>query len=102
MKAWIARNVYDEEGATIVFAETSGKAKAIAMHSDTCDNCAFTDVRVSRLPSADKKYKKGKFKMDFSDPKDRYIMVKDFGFYCLEKSDDCEECKAKKYCAQFE
>ena len=44
MKAWRVR----KEGrfwATVVFAETRGKARAIARHTDACEDCDFCDMR---------------------------------------------------------
>ena len=100
MKAWLAYSNTDDEGAmAIVFAETLGKAKALALHTAACEDSDFTDVLVNRLPRADKMYKPGKIEMDWNDPKDRLFMVKDCGFYCRDKNEKlCRECNAKKYC----
>lgn len=104
MKAWLALNKTDDEGAaTIVFAETAGKAKALALHTAACEDSNFTDISVSRLPKADKMYKLGKREMDWNDPKDRLFMVKECGFYCFDKDEKlCRECNAKKYCYLWE
>ena len=41
MKAWIAREK-DSFMATVVFAETRGKARAIAQYTDACEDCVCT------------------------------------------------------------
>lgn len=50
MKAWFVR---DEQAytdfATIVFAETRGKAHSIAMHTDACEDAEWNDVSVRRV-----------------------------------------------------
>ena len=100
MKAWLALNKTDDEGAmAIVFAETAGKAKALALHTAACEDSNFTDISVSRMPKADKMYKPGKIEMDWNDPNDRLFMVKHCSFYCIDKNEKlCRECNAKKYC----
>lgn len=104
MKAWLALNKTDDEGAgAIVFAETAGKAKAAALHTAAYEGGRFTDILVSRLPKADKMYKPGKTEMDWNDPDDRLFMVKECGFYCFDKDEKlCRECRAKKYCYLWE
>ena len=103
MKAWLVKDK-DEWCATVVFAETRGKARALAMHTDTCEDCKFTDIEVRRKPQIDKYYTEGKREMDWYNSKDRIALVKDCGFYCdtdyLEK-EDCETCPAKEYCDQY-
>ena len=55
MKAWI---VYDSEGccATIVFAETRGKARSVALHTDVCEEMRFIDISPKRIKDADNLY----------------------------------------------
>lgn len=48
----------------------------------------------------DKYYKDGKQYMDWSDPEDRYILVKELDFHC-EYQDDCETCSAKSLCDNY-
>lgn len=104
MKAWLV-SVKDQFGATVVFAETRGKARSIAMHTDTCEDADFCDIEVNREPQLDKYYKEGKKEMDWYDSKDRIALVKECGFRCdtdyLER-DDCECCPAKKYCGEYD
>ena len=102
MRAWRAR----KEGrfwATVVFAETRGKARAIARYTDACEDCDFCDIEVHRLPQADKYYKDGKMEMDWYNPQDRIALVKDCGFVCeTVELDICEDCPAKQYCDDYE
>ncbi|MBQ7912958.1 MAG: hypothetical protein IJ308_04325 [Clostridia bacterium] len=98
MKAWIAREK-DGFSAAVVFAETRGKARALARNTDACEDCDWCDIEVYRLPKIDKYYKEGKKEMDWCDPKDRIILVKECGFRCeIINDDECEECAAKEYC----
>lgn len=59
MKAWIVR-IKEEFCASVVFAETRGKAKSIALSTDTCCDADFCDIEVRRCPSIDKYYVNGK------------------------------------------
>ena len=100
MKAWLVREK-DEFCATVVFAETRGKARAMALHTECCEDEDFCDIEVRRKPQADKYYKEGKKELDWFNSQDRIALVKDCGFYCdaeyWEKA-DCEVCSAKEYC----
>ena len=98
MKAWLVREK-DEYMATVVFAETRGKARAIAQYTDACEDCDFCDIEVHRKPNMDKYYKDGKTEMDWDNPQDRIILVKECGFQCAEiEYADCDECSAKEFC----
>ena len=100
MKAWLVRNK-DEFCATVVFAETRGKAKSIAIHTETCEDTDFIDIEVRRKPQMDKYYIEGKKEMDWFNSKDRIALVKDCGFYCDKEyweKEDCEVCSAKECC----
>lgn len=102
MKAWLVRE-RDSEYATVVFAETRGKARSLAMATDACEDAGFCDIDVSRRPNMDKYYKKGKKEMDWYDDKDRLALVKDGGFYCEDSAlIECDQCPAKKYCSEYE
>lgn len=98
MKAWLVREK-DEFFATVVFAETRGKARAIAQLTDACEDCDFCDIEVHRFPQADKYYKDGKMEMDWDNPQDRIALVKECGFYCVSvEYADCEDCSAREFC----
>lgn len=100
MKAWLAR-VKDEFAATVVFAETRGKARALAMHTDACEDADFCDIDVSRKSHMDKYYTQGKKEMDWYNAKDRIALVKDCGFSCIPDAFDlldCKTCPAVDYC----
>lgn len=98
MKAWIVNEKY-ETASAVVFAETRGKAKALALCTSSCEDANFCDIEVSRAPEMDKYYAEGKTEMDWSDPKDRIALVKECGFYCEEPiAEDCKDCPAKDFC----
>ena len=104
MKAWLVREK-DEFCATVVFAETRGKAKVMAMHTETCEDADFLDIEVSRLPQMDKYYVEGKKEMDWFNSKDRIALVKDCNFRCSDEAfeiEDCEYCPAKEYCEYYQ
>ena len=86
--------------ATIVFAETPSQAKQIAWTCDCCENAEYIDIRVRRMPEADKLYK-GAAEIDWYDAETRITLVQDFGWSCFEPSFECDTCPAKKYCRWF-
>lgn len=98
MKAWLVREK-DAFFTAVVFAETSGKARALARCADACEDSDFCDIEVHRLPKIDKYYKNGKIEMDWYNPNDRIILVKECGFQCesIEYA-DCEGCSAREFC----
>lgn len=104
MKAWIVsdKEAWENEAA-IVFAETRGKAKSVALSTDACSEGRFTDLVATRCPEADELYKEGKREADWDDPKDRLVMVRDLGFSCEDKDlKKCDRCCARKYCSKYE
>ena len=102
MKAWLVREK-DEFCATVVFAETRGKAKALAKYTDACEDCAFVDIEVRRVPQIDKYYKDGITELDWCNPQDRIILVKELDFACeYAEQEKCEYCSAKQYCDKYD
>ena len=105
MKAWLVQDKWDCYGAEIVFAETRGKARSLALATDCCSETNFLDVDVRRQPNADKYYKEGKWHLDWDNPKDRIALVKDCSFMCnreyLER-EDCEVCPANEFCDDYQ
>lgn len=102
MKAYIAwDNASVETHSTIVFAVNSKEAKKIAFCCDVCEDADYIQVRVKRLPEADKLYK-GKDEVDWWDMETRLALVKDFSWTCEDTSYDCDTCTAKKYCSHWE
>lgn len=104
MKAWLVREK-DEFCATVVFAETRGKARALALHTECCEDADFTDIEVRRKPQMDKYYTEGKKEMDWYKSKDRIALVKDCGFVCARdywEREDCDTCPAKEYCDTYQ
>jgi len=97
MKAYHVQDKTECFWATIVFAETAGKARAIGMHTDCCDGAEFTDVLVKRAPDFDPFYR-GNCEMDWYNDDDRKAMVAR-GWKCWEPLDwECESCCAKDIC----
>ena len=99
MKAYLVREK-DQFCATIVFAETTGKARQLALSTDCCEDAHFIDIEVHRQPQVDKYYKEGKWHLDWENPQDRIVLVKECGFWC-ESDEDCEKCSAKQYCDKY-
>lgn len=103
MKAWLVREK-DEFAATVVFAETRGKARSLATHTDVCEDVDYIRIEVSRMPEADKFYRDGKRELDWNDPADRIVLVKECGFFCNPDYfdwEDCAVCSAREYCDRY-
>ena len=107
MKAY---KVKDRQGyceySVVVFAETSGKAKAEALGTDEFpySDWDFIELTATRVPALDKYYR-GKSEMDWDDMQDRVALVKEAGFRCdpdYADLDDCKNCEAKDWCEQYE
>ena len=96
-KAWVDYG----EGSTIVFAETRNQAKVISLSCDCCEDAKYTDIRVHRMNELDRLYK-GKSEMDWYDEETRLLLVRDFGWSCIEPSLECDSCNCKKYCSWHE
>ena len=104
MKAWLVRRKGEFE-ATVVFAETRGKARELAMAKEACEDTDFCDIEAHRKPQMDKYYEEGKKEMNWFNPKDRIALVKDCGFICnvdYFEEDDCIRCPAKEYCEKYQ
>lgn len=99
MKAYTVSDNNGEYGAIIVFADTPGKARQIAMHDDTFEECEWTELRVRRFKEYDQYYE-GKETADFwMDEEHRVRLVRDFGWSCIEVFERyCEDCPAKQWC----
>jgi hypothetical protein len=100
MKAWKV-GIKDELCSTIVFAETAGKAKSLALSTDLCEDAEFIEIYCHRKPEADKAYKEGKRELDWYNDEDMLFMVKELGYRCLDPF-ECEECIAKDFCEEWE
>ena len=91
--------------STVIFAETAGKARYIALRSDALgEDNEFKDIRVRRIPTLDGFYK-GRSEMDWDDPEDRLAMVREAGYMCDEDGfdpDECTKCSAQGYCSRWE
>lgn len=102
MKAY---EVYDtwnpDNGCTIVFGETAGKAKSAALHTDVGEDSLFVDIRAYRVPTLDSYYR-GRIEMDWDNPDERIAMVKEANMHCqpwTTEADDCKKCPAREYCS---
>ena len=101
MKAWKV-NAKDEFYSTVVFAETRGKAKSLALNTDCCDDIDFTDIEARRFPEADKMYN-GRNEMDWYNLNDRLFLVKECNWRCeYPEFEDCKKCIAKEHCSEYE
>lgn len=97
-KAWID----DGEGSTVVFAETRNKAKVIAMYCDCCEGAKYAEICIRRMKGLDSLYK-GRSEIDWYDHETRLVLVRDYGWRCLEPyHPECEICLAKKHCSYWE
>lgn len=105
MKAW---KVWDDEyynGTWVLFAETRGKAHAMAMRHEAFENCEWNDIRVKRCPEMDEMWN-GRTLMDWDNPLDRIALVK-HGWHCLYEYEaqargECLECPASKWCEWYQ
>lgn len=101
MKAWKV-NAKDEFCSTVVFAETRGKAKSLALNTDCCEDTDFIDIEVKRFPEADKMYN-GRKEMNWENQNDRLFLVKECNWRCEDvEFEDCKKCIAKDYCSEYE
>lgn len=105
MKAYILHDK-GENYTGVVFADTSGKAKALGLELELFECCHFTDIIARRAPLLDKYYTAGKYSLDWYDPADRVILVQNADFFCSDeiKIEDCycESCTAKNFCSRYE
>lgn len=101
-KAYYATGKWRDD-ATVVFAESRGKAKTTAMSTEACEDVDFVNIQVHRLPHMDKYYKPGKTEMDWYNPEDRIALVTEAGFHChYIELPECEQCPAREYCEDWE
>ena len=83
MKAWLVRET-DGECSTVIFAETRGKARSMALATDCCEDAKFTDIEVYRQPQIDKYYKDGKYA---GEKKYYLVETKTLDGYTLDKTE---------------
>ncbi len=102
MKAWKVKERGGFEAA-IVFAEIREKARVTAQLTDACNGVRYIDIEVHRCKEADKYYRDGKTDLDWYEPEDRLVLVKDFGFPCDPNwMRDCTNCSAQEYCDTYQ
>lgn len=103
MKAYRAYWAGDDDHiSTVVFANSAIEAKNAVRNTEfwADSDQIYTDLRVNRIKSLDAEYR-GHTEMDWDDDQDRIALAKD-GWHCLEKDDECDKCKARKYCDLWE
>lgn len=97
-KAYLVREK-DELIVCVIFAETAGKAKSYALCCEEFEDAEYINLEVTRIKEMDKYATQGKIKMEWENPSDRIILVRDCGFTCFEPTKfECEVCSAKNYC----
>lgn len=100
MKAWIC-TAETTEFSMVIFAETRGQAKTIAMSSDYLAESSYIDVRARRFAEADGEYR-GRQEMDwYASKEDRRFLVS-HGWRCnpeMWEPEDCEGCGCADFCA---
>ena len=100
MKAWVVRDAKSyNDYVTVVFANTSGQAKSLALNTDACEDSEYINISARRMPELDKYYR-GLDEIDWNNSDDRITLVKILGWYCSYEIDypDCENCEAKEWC----
>lgn len=99
MKAYQVRGTDWCEGSVVVFAETAGKAKSLATHTDLLCYEDYKDLQATRLPKIDHLYK-GNSVADWNEDENiRLALVREYGWHCIEPQlRDCKVCSAEKYC----
>lgn len=107
MKAYVVRDKNESCLATVVFAETRGKAKSRAQATETCEDTDFIDIECRRVPELDNYYKPGKTEMNWECMEDRVALVKELGFHCSPEAIywlelDCKECDAAPWCDLYQ
>ncbi len=100
VKAWVIQD--EDNNSLVVFAETRGKAKTIALKDESFREYNFCELQARRFPIADSKYD-GREKMDWENPQDRMFLVKECDWSCLDWDDEhrCKKCVAKEYCLAY-
>lgn len=102
MKAWVVKDKFAEL-CVVAFAPTASKAKSTA--SFEFEDSEYIDLQAHRLPEADSYYSGNEepYCLDWLDHDDRLFLVKECGFRCEDFLwECCEECKANKYCDEYQ
>ena len=86
----------------VVFAETTGQARALAMRTDSCEDLSFIEIGVKRVRALDASYRGHSF-MDWYNDQDRIDLVKLAGYRCdIDVGcEDPEHCPARNYCETY-
>lgn len=107
MKAYKVRDrIGYSDYSVVVFADTPGKAKALALGTDEFQSgdWDYTELTVERIKALDGFYR-GNWYMDWDNMQDRVALVRYAGYRCdpdYAELDDCKDCEAKGWCGQYE
>lgn len=85
LKAYIVRDNMSEAGSIIVWAETSGKAKAQALYDDIFDGWEYQELRANRAPDFDKYAESKKVPIQELLKMSWYFSCKKCGEECLDQ-----------------
>ena len=101
MKAWKIFCRADFYCRAVVFAETSGKAKSLAMrYEPSCEFLSFIELQAFRAPELDVWYHEKPF-LDWDDPNDRNFALAN-GFKCEDAYEPyCVDCFKKDKCEEY-
>lgn len=87
MKAYRVMACKDDYCTVVVFAESAGKAKSYVLKY-IFNGVNYCDLIANRVPLIDKYYQKNKKIMDWMNPNDRLILVKELGLRCAFYTSD--------------
>lgn len=97
MKAWNVTHIYEVCG-TIVFAETAGQAKAIALGTHSLMGSDYRDLRARRMQKLDD-LSSEPGECDWDDAKLVTALVRGYSWGCEEPDvATCETCPAVEWC----
>lgn len=92
MKAWGCMN-YNIPCGVIVFAETRGKARSLAMTQEGLDGSEWTEIDVKRLPKLDKDFDVACI-LDWQDGRQTYYEA---GWWGEDGAPMCVRCERYEY-----
>lgn len=99
MKAWQVRGKDEDCGSYIVFADTRNEARKKAQFTQACENDKYIDIIAKRLPMLDDMEDYKPKSNPWLNDEIRTILVRDYGWSCLEPVyADCETCCVREYC----
>ena len=101
IKAYVVRDKTEPFYSTVVYAETAGRARAIAQRTDCCEDVDWCNITVHRIKIMDEHYR-GRPEMDWYNKDDRRALV-EAGWKCWEPSDwECNACWCRDVCTHVD